>query len=188
MGDQSFYRVVRFVEKPDAETAARYLESKNYYWNSGIFVWKNKTIQESIELYMPELWDGLSRINTSLGGSSEKTVLRKEFDHFKRISIDYGVLEKSPKVAVVPATFVWDDLGTWSALTRVCPLDENGNLLIGQQVGKDTSGCVIYAQDHLIATFGVKDLVIVQANKRLLVCHKDKAPFLKEIVGSLPVE
>jgi len=181
--EQLFYRALRFTEKPDRLQAARYLSADNYCWNSGIFAWKNSTIQESIASYMPALWDGLMRINSSLGSREEAMVMKREFSHFERISIDYGVLEKSPAVAVVPASFGWDDIGTWTAFERVLGLDEYRNVSMGRHVGKDTSGCIIYSQDQLVATLGVKDLVIVQAEGKLLVCHKEKAPFLKEIVA-----
>jgi len=186
--DQLFYRALRFTEKPDPLQAAQYLSADNYCWNSGIFVWKNSTIQESIASYMPALWDGLTRINSSLGTREEGVVMKREFSHFERISIDYGVLEKSPAVAVVPASFGWDDIGTWTAFERVLSADESHNVSMGRHVGKDTSGCIIYSQDQLVATLGVKDLVIVQAEGKLLVCHKEKAPFLKEIVAMVEEE
>ena len=186
--DRLFYRAARFVEKPDSVQAENYLAAGNYYWNSGIFVWKNSTIQESIASYMPPLWEGLLRINSSLGSREEAVVMRREFAHFGRISIDYGVLEKSPAVAVTPASFGWDDLGTWTALERVLDPDEFHNVMVGKHVGKDTAGCIIYSKNQLVATLGVKDLVIVQAEGKLLVCHKEKAPFLKEIVAMMEEE
>jgi mannose-1-phosphate guanylyltransferase len=185
---QLFYQAARFTEKPDPLQAAEYLSADNYCWNSGIFVWKNSTIQESIASYLPALWDGLVRINSFLGSTEEAMVMRREFSHFERISIDYGVLEKSPAVAVVPASFGWDDIGTWTAFERVLSVDASHNVRMGRHVGKDTSGCIIYSQDQLVATLGVKDLVIVQAEGKLLVCHKEKAAFLKEIVSMLEEE
>jgi mannose-1-phosphate guanylyltransferase len=178
-----FCKAARFVEKPDEPTAVRYVESQKYLWNSGIFVWRNRTIQESIADSMPELWEGLTRIKQFMGSNEEDKVMREEFSQFKRISIDYGVLEKSSRVAVVPALFDWDDLGTWDALRRVLTPEENNNVCIGRHVGKDTSNCTIVSQNQLIATFGVKDLIVVQAEGKLLVCHKEKAPFLKKIVS-----
>jgi mannose-1-phosphate guanylyltransferase len=182
-GGVSFYRVEKFVEKPIASVAERYLASDRFLWNSGMFIWRNETIQNALSCYMPKLWGGLMRIKQSFGSGEEQEVLRSEFSHFDRISIDYGVLEKSPQVAVVPATFGWDDVGTWTALERVHTTDQSDNIVIGEHVGKDTHGCIIYSQSQLVATLGVKDLVIVQAAGKLLVCHKNKAPFLKEILG-----
>ena len=131
---------------------------------------------------MPELWGGLMTIKQSLGSKEEKKVIEREFAKFKRISIDYGVLEKAPQVVVVPASFGWDDVGTWTALERIYTPDASGNVIVGKHAGKDTSDCIIVSQNQMIATLGVKDLVIVQAEDKILVCHKEKAAHLKEIV------
>lgn len=188
INNESFYSVKRFIEKPSLSGATHYLKSDQYYWNSGIFVWRNSTIQKELSLYMPELWSGLMRINQSLGSEEEVKVMRREFSKFERISIDYGVLEKSSQVVVVPANFKWDDLGSWTALERIYLLDESENVVVGKHVGKDTRGCIIFSQDQLVATLGVKDLVIVQAEGKMLVCHKEKAPNLKEIVNLVEKE
>lgn len=185
---ESFYRVKRFIEKPALSVATRYLKTDQYCWNSGIFVWKNSTIQKSLSLYMPELWNGLVRINEHLGNEEEEKVIRREFSKFERISIDYGVLEKSSRVVVVPASFNWDDVGTWTALERAYNLDEFDNVVVGRHVGKDTRGCIVFSRDQLIATWGVKDLVIVQAKGKILVCHKEKTSSLKEIVRLIEKE
>ncbi|MBW1839941.1 MAG: mannose-1-phosphate guanylyltransferase, partial [Deltaproteobacteria bacterium] len=180
--NESFFRVKKFVEKPNLSTASDYLQSDRYCWNSGMFIWKNATIQKSLSLYMPELWNGLMRIDECLGSEKEEEVIKKEFSQFERVSVDYGVLEKSPQVVVIPASFNWDDVGTWTALERVYGLDESDNVVVGKHVGRDTHGCIIFSRDQLVATLGVKDLVIVQAKDKILVCHKEKAPYLKEIV------
>ena len=188
IGDQIFYRVGRFVEKPTLSVATHYLKTGQYYWNSGMFIWRNSTIQKSLSLYMPQLWNGLMHIKQSLGSSEEEMVTEREFSKFKRVSIDYGVLEKSTQAVVVPANFSWDDVGTWTALERVYSLDESGNVIMGEHVGRDTSDCIVFSQNQLVATLGVKDLVIIQAEGKILVCHKDKAPFLKEIVRMVEEE
>lgn len=127
-------------------------------------------------------------INQSIGSSEEKVVTEREFSKFKKVSIDYGVLEKSTQVVVVPANFNWDDVGTWTALERVHGLDESDNVIVGKHVGIDTHNCIVFSQNQRIATLGVKDLVIVQAEGKILVCHKEKAPFLKEIVRMMEGE
>lgn len=181
---ESFYRVKRFVEKPTLSMATRYLKTDQYCWNSGMFIWKNSTIQKLLSLYLPELWNGLMRISKHLGDDEKEEVIEREFSKFERISIDYGILEKSSQVVVVPASFYWDDVGTWDALERVYSLDEFDNVVVGKHVGKDTRGCIIFSREReqLVATWGVKDLVIVNAKGKILVCHKEKAPYLKEIV------
>ena len=180
--NESFFSVKKFVEKPNLSTASDYLKTDRYCWNSGMFVWRNSTIQKSLSVYMPELWDGLVRINECLGSEKEEEVMKKEFSQFERVSIDYGVLEKSSQVVVIPASFNWDDVGTWTALERVYSLDESDNVVVGKHVGRDTHGCIVFSRDQLVATLGVKDLVIVHAKGKILVCHKEKAPYLKEIV------
>jgi mannose-1-phosphate guanylyltransferase len=180
--NESFFVVKKFVEKPRLSTASDYLKTDRYCWNSGMFVWRNSTIQKSLSVYMPELWDGLVRINECLGSEKEEEVMKKEFSQFERVSIDYGVLEKSSQVVVIPASFNWDDVGTWTALERVYSLDESENVVVGKHVGRDTHGCIVFSRDQLVATLGVKDLVIVHAKGKILVCHKEKAPYLKEIV------
>ncbi len=180
--NESFFVVKKFVEKPRLSTASDYLKTDRYCWNSGMFVWRNSTIQKSLSVYMPELWDGLVRINECLGREKEEEVMKKEFSQFERVSIDYGVLEKSSQVVVIPASFNWDDVGTWTALERVYSLDESDNVVVGKHVGRDTHGCIVFSRDQLVATLGVKDLVIVHAKGKILVCHKEKAPYLKEIV------
>jgi len=186
--NELFYSVKRFVEKPTLSVATGYLKTGQYCWNSGIFVWRNSTIQKSLALYMPDLWNGLMCINERLGSEEEEKVIRREFSKFERISIDYGVLEKSSQVVVVPANFNWDDVGTWNALERIYGLDESANVVVGKHVGRDTRGCIIFSQDRLVATWGIKDLVIVQAEGMMLVCHKEKAPHLKEIVNLVEKE
>jgi mannose-1-phosphate guanylyltransferase len=180
--NESFFSVKKFVEKPGLSAASDYLKTDRYCWNSGMFIWRNSTIQNSLSVYMPELWNGLMRIDECLGSEAEEEVIKKEFSQFERISIDYGVLEKSSQVVVVPASFNWDDVGTWTALERVYGLDESDNVVVGKHVGRDTQGCIVFSRDQLVATLGVKDLVIVQSKDKILVCHKEKAPYLKEIV------
>jgi len=173
-----FLKVERFVEKPDLKRAKTYGASKGYYWNSGIFVWRNRTIQDLLTKYLPEVWQGLSRIRERLG---DKHALSDEFRQFPRISIDYGVLEKAKNILLIPAEFRWDDVGTWAALERVHRIDEHGNAIIGMHRGIDTRNCVIHAQDQLVATIGVSNLIIVQAHGKLLICSKERGQDVKEI-------
>jgi len=173
-----FLKVERFIEKPDLMRAKKYITNKDYYWNSGIFVWRNQTIQDMIKRHLPQVWQGMSRIREKL---SDHQVLSKEFRKFSRISIDYGVLEKVKNILLIPAEFRWDDVGTWAALERIHRLDEHGNAVIGIHRGIDTRNCVIHAQNHLVGTIGVANLLIIQANGKLLICSKEKSQDVKEI-------
>lgn len=183
--DREVFHVQKFIEKPDFPTATRYVEEGCYYWNSGIFTWKNKTIQSLLSLYLPALWRGLNRIKEGLGSPEEKQILEREFEQFQRISIDFGVLEKAPNVLMIPADFRWDDVGTWKALDRVLPADADGNIIVGQHLGVDTKDCIIYANDAFISTFGISQLVIVSSQGKTLICHKEAAPDLKKLLQHL---
>jgi mannose-1-phosphate guanylyltransferase len=175
--------VVRFIEKPDAPTAAQFLASGNYFWNSGMFLWKNRTLLEMFQQHMPGVYKGLCAIRPLLG--SDDSTVNEIFSSLPRISIDFGIMEKTSGLRLVPAQFVWDDIGSWASLERALPPDSMGNIAQGPHFALDSKGCVIYAQSGTVATFGVSDLVIVQAYGKVLVCSKDKAADLKRLVTAL---
>jgi mannose-1-phosphate guanylyltransferase len=169
------YPVKRFIEKPDSQKAEEYIRQSSYYWNSGMFLWKVSRIQELIQIHLPDLWAGLQRI------SSEP----KLYEELPRISIDYGVMQKADRVVVVPATFRWDDIGSWNSLPRMLETDADGNLIWGRNTTVETSNCILYAESHTMVTAGIRDLVVVQRGDHLLVCHKDYANRLKELLAKL---
>ncbi len=177
--------VVRFVEKPDASTARQYLASRSYFWNSGMFLWSNRTLLRLFEKHMPETYAGLCKLRSLLGKSDSAAELIRIFSALPRISIDFGIMEKTSGLRLVPAQFVWDDIGNWASLERALPPDAHGNIAHGPQVSLESSGCIIYAKDGTVATFGVSDLVIVQAYGKVLVCSKEKAADLKRLVTAL---
>jgi mannose-1-phosphate guanylyltransferase len=176
--------VIRFVEKPDAPTAARFLASGNYFWNSGMFLWKVSTLLELFRKHMPEAYQGLSELRTLLG-SDPGPEIQRVFSALPCISIDFGLMEKTSGLRLVPASFVWDDIGNWASLERALPPDSMGNIAQGNHVALDSSGCVLYAQTGTVAAFGVSDLIIVQAYGKVLVCSKEKAADLKRLVTAL---
>jgi mannose-1-phosphate guanylyltransferase len=164
--------VERFVEKPTKDLAESYLQQKSFFWNSGIFLWKVERIRELLAIHLPELWEGLER--------------HKPYEQLPKTSIDFGVMQKADRVVMMPASFQWDDLGAWNALPRILPTDPNGNLIWGDHTGMDSANCILYAESHTIVTAGVRDLVIVQRGKYLLVCHKSYSDRLKELLAKLP--
>jgi mannose-1-phosphate guanylyltransferase len=177
--------VIRFIEKPDAPTAERYMASGNYFWNSGMFIWQNRTLLELFEKHMPETYAGLSRLRPLIGGSGDASKIKEIFAALPRTSIDYGIMEKVTGLRLVPTQFVWDDIGNWASLERALTADENGNIGQGSHVALDSNGCIIYSQSGTVAAFGVSDLVIVQAYGKVLVCSKEKAADLKRLVTAL---
>jgi mannose-1-phosphate guanylyltransferase len=177
--------VVRFIEKPDAPTAQQYLLSGNYFWNSGMFLWSNRTLLALFQRHMPELHEGLCRLRLLLGKSGSVAEISDVFSALPRISIDFGIMERTSGLRLIPAQFSWDDIGSWASLARALPPDAQGNIVQGRHIVLESSGCVLYAQSETIATFGVSDLVVVQANGKILVCSKDKAADLKRLVAAL---
>jgi mannose-1-phosphate guanylyltransferase len=175
--------VIRFIEKPDAPTAVQFLASGNYFWNSGMFLWKNQMLLEMFERHMPEVYRGLGLIRPLLG--RDDSAICKIFSALPRISIDFGVLEKTSGLRLVPAQFTWDDIGNWASLERALSSDSMGNIAQGKHIAVDSKDCVIYAQNETVAIFGISDLVVVQAYGKVLVCAKDRAADLKKLVTAL---
>jgi mannose-1-phosphate guanylyltransferase len=176
----SCFRVSRFVEKPDEVKAARYLADGNYFWNSGIFVWRTAVVLVGIERHMPELFKGLRAIEGSVAaGDSQKVA--EGFKGFHKISIDYGLMEKADNVLMVKADFAWDDVGTWGSLQRVMELDETGNYLRGNPVCVDTTGCMVYGEDVPVGVIGVSNLIIVASRQGVLVCDMGRDQETRQI-------
>ena len=181
------FAVDRFVEKPDAETAANYLESEQYLWNSGMFVWKISSILENIKKFMPQMHTGLQVIADAIGTDAEHTVLTEEFYKFRSESVDYGIMEKAQDIFILPGTFGWDDVGNWNALDRINPTNEFGNMIQGNVVSVDTKNTIISGQKKLIATVGVKNLVIIETDDVILICDKDATQDVKRVVENLKI-
>jgi mannose-1-phosphate guanylyltransferase len=177
--------VIRFIEKPDAPTAAQYVAAGNYFWNSGMFLWKNETLVRLFEKHMPETYQKLSLLRPLIGRTDSAEEISRIFSELPRISIDFGIMEKTSGLRLVPAQFTWDDIGNWASLERALPADDQGNIAQGPHVALESSGCTIYAQSDLVTVFGVTDLVIVQAYGKVLVCPKNKAADLKKLVTLL---
>jgi len=175
-------RCERFTEKPDRRTAERFVADGRYYWNSGIFLWSAATILKAMARHLPEHWACLEAIRDALGTPEEGRALDESFPRMPRISVDVGVLERADTVCMVPATFRWDDVGAWNALGRILPPDEYGNAVVGRHVGHDSRGCVIYGTSRPIGTIGLRDLVVVETPEGILVCPKERAQEVKDLV------
>ena len=178
-------RVERFVEKPDRETAARYLADGGYLWNSGLFVFRADVILAEIRASMPELADLLDEIASVLGKPTYGRVLARAFPSCPSQSIDYGVMERSSRIAVVPADFGWSDLGSFAALPEVRAADADGNVTQGDALVVDGKGNVVLAGKRAIAVVGVDDLVVVDAGDAVLVCPRERAQDVKKAVDEL---
>jgi mannose-1-phosphate guanylyltransferase len=186
------YSVLRFKEKPDEAQAKSMLSSGDHVWNSGMFVWRVETIMREFELQMPALYQSLMRIKGSLGNPDAAQVLQREWEQIIPETIDYGIMERAKQVAVIPAGGLgWSDVGSWDSLFDVLEGDENSNIVMGgEHIALDTHRSLVYVnQEHrLIVTIGVDDLVLVDTGDVLLVCHKDQAQRVRQVVNQLKQE
>ena len=180
------FEVDKFREKPDAKTAAEFLAAGTFYWNSGIFVWKAKTILNALAEYQPEMFAHIEKIGAAVGKPGFAEVLETEFCAIKGTSIDYAVMERYPNVQVVEAPYQWDDLGNWSAVPRLKGVDESGNTIDAKHIGLETSNSIIRADDgRLIVTIGMKDCIIVQTGDATLIADKANESAIKQVVAEL---
>jgi mannose-1-phosphate guanylyltransferase len=180
------YQVQAFREKPSRDSAERYLASGEYFWNSGIFVWKAATILKALAERQPKLHAAVQRIAEAWNTPERESVLRKEYEGLERISIDYAVMEHAKEVLVVQAPFRWDDVGSWLALERMHPQDAEGNTVLALHCGLKTKKCVIAAdQGHLVATVGVENLLIVHDGNATLIADRREEAAIKQLVELL---
>ena len=169
---KGYSNVEKFTEKPDLETAKRYLKEGDYYWNSGIFLWKSSVILNEIKSYLPDLYKNLMDVKKAVGGNGLDAAVRSAYSRIKPISIDYGILEKSKKVAVIPADIDWCDVGSWSALDEVVEKDKDGNIKMGNVIDIGSGNSILYGGKRVLATIGLKDIVVVDTDDATLVCRK----------------
>ncbi len=178
------YDVSRFVEKPDARKAKEYVQDDRFLWNSGMFVWKVSTILEEFQRYMPDLFSRVLQLE-------EQQFSRSAVDSFYRSvekeSIDYGIMEKTRRVAVVCGAFSWDDIGSWESMSRLHPTDEKGTTVFGDKIF--ASGCsdsiVVNNSSLSVAALGVENLVVVAVDDAVLVIPRDKLPDIKKYMAEM---
>jgi mannose-1-phosphate guanylyltransferase len=169
--------VARFSEKPDAATALD-LMAAGALWNSGLFAWTAEQLLREVAAHTPEVAPHLPTLRS---GNVERF-----FREVTPISIDVGLLERSASVAVVSGAFAWDDVGTWQALTRVRPKDPSGNVLVGNAFVHDSEDCIVWSERDTIVLSGVRDLIVVQANGRILIMPAERASSIKQLLDVLP--
>jgi mannose-1-phosphate guanylyltransferase len=180
------FAVARFREKPARSIAEQYLASGNFYWNSGIFVWKAKTILAALAKYEPAIHERLQAIAAAIGRPDFETTLDREFTAIRGKSIDFAVMEHYQPVVVIEAPFSWDDVGSWQSLARARGADEFGNTAVGKHLGIRTSGCVIRTTpDHLIVTLGLNNTIVVHTPDATLVADKSQEDAIREVVKAL---
>lgn len=173
-------KVTKFTEKPDNETVLTYLKDENYYWNSGIFMFKVSTIMKELETHCPDIMNILQNIKCS-----DNKISFTEFDKMPNISIDYALMEKSDNIAMVELQSDWKDLGSWKSIYEVSPKDENNNVFVGHVLDKDSKNSFVYSSSKLVATIGLEDTIVIETEDAILACKKDKTQEVKQIYETL---
>ena len=182
----TYYKVARFFEKPNLARATEYVESGDFYWNAGIFVWKTSSILSALEKNVPQTFSILKKIETAEATELTK-IVAELYPQIEKISIDFSVMEHADNAWTVPSRFDWDDVGSWAAVERHCAKDCNGNVTIGEVFAKDAKNCVVFdSAKRATALLGVEGLVVVHAPDATLICKKEYAEKLKELVRVLP--
>ena len=179
-----FFHVDKFVEKPDLETAKKYVHSGNFFWNAGIFLWKSSTFLREAKRLKPELAEFVEKFPKK----DYAAFLAEKFPVLPKISVDYAIMEKASHVTVAEARFDWDDMGSWTALPAHLPMDEHGNTLRGAVAIYDAKNNIAISEKRLIALCGVSDLIVVETADAILVCRRDAAEQIKHLQPKLPDE
>jgi mannose-1-phosphate guanylyltransferase len=184
-GGFTAYRAAQFTEKPDQETADRFIESGQYSWNSGMFIWQVDRVLAEFQRQRPQIYERLTSIGDALGTPQAQQVLAETWPKIQKISIDYAIMEGADDVAVVPVEIGWSDVGSWATLLDIIPADDEGNVVVGEHLGVQTSDTLVRGEDRLIVTIGLKDMIVVDTEDALLVCSVDQAQDVKTVVREL---
>jgi mannose-1-phosphate guanylyltransferase len=186
VGQTRFFRSLGFREKPDADTAQALLATGAYRWNSGMFAWTVAAIHAEFARQAPSLADAVCEFRAAALAGTLGEVLATRYPELPKVSIDYAVMEHARDVVVAEAAFDWDDVGIWTALRNHFPADADGNVALGRHVGVDTQNCLVVGRDdHLVATVGVQDLVVVHTPDATLVCDARSGQRLKALLAAI---
>lgn len=175
------FKVAQFAEKPNAETAEKFIQDKTYFWNSGIFMFKASTLFEELHKHAPEIFQITEKIDMT--NSTEIPFV--EFEKMPNISIDYALMEKSNKLAMIKLESDWKDLGSWDAIYNLNEKDDNNNVFVGHVLNKESKNCLVYSSSKLVTTIGLEDTIIVETEDAILACKKDKTQEVKQIYETL---
>jgi len=181
----TFYDVRRFTEKPDPTTAQQMIASGDYSWYSGMFIWRVADILAEFLQQMPGFYCQLKQVGRALDSSDYEAVLHQVWSKVEKQTIDYGVMEGADRVVVIPVDIGWTDVGSWGSLLELLPTDANNNVLVGPHLGIDTEDTLVVGNKRLVATMGVRDLVIIDTEDAVMVCSKDREQDVKLIVEGL---
>jgi mannose-1-phosphate guanylyltransferase len=188
LGGIEFFKAERFVEKPDAATAQQYVDAGNFFWNSGMFIWRAATLLKALGQYEPPLLAMADAMRPVVDGAEFYAKLEDEYGKLEKISIDYAVMEKADNIVTAAGDFGWYDVGSWPALEDHFDKDESGNVVVGDGKLLDGANNVVVSNGRLTALIGVSDLVVVQAENATLICPKERAQDVKKMVQLLEAD
>jgi mannose-1-phosphate guanylyltransferase len=183
----NIYKVYTFAEKPNYATAVRFLESGDFFWNSGMFIWRADAILDEIKMYMPDLYEGLKEINLCLNTDKFDKTLAMVYGQLKNISIDYGIMEKSQKVYLTKGNFSWSDVGSWEEVYQLTPKDGDGNAKVGNVYTEMTVDSYIYSPNKFTSVIGIDNVIVINTDDALLVCRRDQSQEVKKVIDHLKI-
>lgn len=187
--DLKAFSVKRFVEKPDLETAQKYVSSWDYLWNAGIFIWRTENILKMFKDNLPNTYSALAKIGKALGTENEKKVIEAEYANVENTTIDYGIMEKTKKILVIPSDFGWSDVGSWGTLLEVLSQTHGTDIITrGHHIGVDNKNCMILANDKLIATVGLENIVVIDTPDAMLICNSKESHKVKDLLKKFKEE
>ncbi len=184
-GTAESYRIKTFAEKPNFATAKRFLESGDFFWNSGIFIFKVSVLFEQMRKFLPNLYGQLMEIQKFSNKPDYKDKLKRIYQRMTAMSIDYGIMEKAKNVNMIRGTFDWNDLGSWEQVYKLGPKDKDGNVIQGSAVLLDTKNSYVSASKGVIAVLGLEDVVVVQDGSAILICKRERVEDVKKVVEDL---
>ena len=184
---KNIYKVYTFAEKPNYATAVRFLESGDFFWNSGMFIWRADSIIDEIKMYMPDLYEGLQEINKSLNTDKFEKTLAIVYGQLRNISIDYGIMEKSQKVYLTKGNFPWSDVGSWEEVYQLTPKDNDGNAKVGNVFTEMTADSYIYSPNKFTSVIGIDNVIVINTDDALLVCRRDQSQEVKKVIDHLKI-
>lgn len=179
------FHAAQFTEKPDSDTAETFFESGEYSWNSGMFIWRVDQVLTEFQKQRPRIHRQLMAIADALGTLDEVQVLSEIWPQIEKISIDYAIMEGAEDVAVIPVELGWSDVGSWATLLELIPGDDQENVIVGPHLGLDTVRTLVRSEDRLVVTIGLEDMIVIDTDDALLVCSRDRAQDVKQIVQQL---
>lgn len=183
--DVDVFKVKTFAEKPSLDVAKVFLESGDFLWNSGMFIFRADFMLQQMNKFLPDLYHALQKIEKALHSPNYQKVLQQVFAEIKGISVDYGIMEKAKNVYVIKAKFSWSDLGSWDEVYRLKRKDSNFNVIMGDTFVKDSKNNLIMSPKGFTGVIGVEDLIIINTKEGLLICKRGRSQEVKEIVDYL---